>query len=478
MPGTNQRPFCCRTARTFVLLLVLLSPVSAERLPVKSYTTADGLAHNSVNRVVRDSRGFLWFCTLEGLSRFDGYGFTNYGIEQGLPSALVNSLLETSNGQYWVATGGGLCHFNPQGRPTSVASSPSPTAQNNGQQTSDNGRRTTDNPMFTVYFPGEDARSKHILSLIEDRAGVVWCGTRNGLYRLEEAIGGVKLEFVDLGIIDRFEDRYIEDLLEDRLGSLWVGTRNGLYRRWPDGRIEAYNTRDGLPYRTILSLLEDREGRIWAGSPTLSRLVADPTPGRNVVARTYTGVHQLYQATDGSLWAGGNDGLIQFIPTADGDFKFRAYAEPHGLVSKWVTSLVEDRNRNLWVGTAHGGVAKIARNGFTTFDKADGFSFSTSIFETRAGELFVAGNPGDGGWFINRFDGDKFVANTPRFPEVIQKHGNGWGWNQTAIEDHAGEWWIATFVGLCRFPKVSKSQQLAHTPPHAIYTTRDGLATI
>ena len=54
-------------------LLLLVSPmIQGERLPIKTYTTADGLAHNVVNRVVRDSRGFLWFCTREGLSRFDG----------------------------------------------------------------------------------------------------------------------------------------------------------------------------------------------------------------------------------------------------------------------------------------------------------------------------------------------------------------------------------------------------------------------
>src|SRR6185503_9261560 len=87
----------------------------AERLPIKSYTTADGLPHNNVNRIVRDSRGFLWFCTFEGLSRFDGYSFTTYGIAQGLPSQVVNDLLETRDGQYWVATSAGLCRFNPNG---------------------------------------------------------------------------------------------------------------------------------------------------------------------------------------------------------------------------------------------------------------------------------------------------------------------------------------------------------------------------
>ena len=65
----------------FGLILASSAIAKGERLPIKSYTTADGLANNAVNRILRDSRGFLWFCTNEGLSRFDGYSFTNYGIE-------------------------------------------------------------------------------------------------------------------------------------------------------------------------------------------------------------------------------------------------------------------------------------------------------------------------------------------------------------------------------------------------------------
>src|SRR5438105_7379380 len=86
------------------LLLFVGLNARAERLPLKTYTTADGLAHNVINKIVRDSRGFLWFCTEEGLSRFDGYSFTNFGIEQGLPHASVNDILETRGGEYWVAT--------------------------------------------------------------------------------------------------------------------------------------------------------------------------------------------------------------------------------------------------------------------------------------------------------------------------------------------------------------------------------------
>jgi ligand-binding sensor domain-containing protein/signal transduction histidine kinase len=470
MPDIKAGAFVRLAVWALGWLLMVSIGASAEHLPIKTYTTADGLAHNVINRIVRDSRGFLWFCTREGLSRFDGYNFTNYGIEQGLPSAIVKDLLETREGVYWVATAGGLCRFNPLGKPQTIVNNRPPT-----------------NPMFTVYFPAEVARSKHIVSLLQDRTGVIWCGTRNGLYRLETATDEVKFTSVDLGIADHFESRYIECLLEDRLGTLLVGSRSGLYRRWPDGRVEAYTIRDGLPDNIIFSLLEDREGRIWVGTGWgwLCRLVPDPTRGRNVVARAYSDkdglptrwITEVFQATDGSLWAGSNDGLIQFIPTADGhDFQFRAYAEPQGLSFREVASLAEDGNGNLWVGMQPGGAAKIARSGFTTFDKADGFFWSTSIFETRAGDLFVVGAPNSKGWFINSFDAERFTPILLQVPENVKRTGYAWGWNQTVLEDHTGEWWIASGAGVCRFPKVSKPEQLAQTPPKAIYTTRDGLA--
>src|ERR1044072_1595449 len=102
MPGSNKKRIAYRTVQMLVLILILTGTVKSEHLPIKTYTTADGLAHNMVNRIVRDSRGFLWFCTLEGLSRFDRYSFTNYGIAQGLPSAIINDLLETREGFYWI----------------------------------------------------------------------------------------------------------------------------------------------------------------------------------------------------------------------------------------------------------------------------------------------------------------------------------------------------------------------------------------
>src|SRR6185369_7439302 len=95
-------------------LLCAVAFARAEQLPVRTYTTTDGLARDFVGRIVQDSHGFIWFCTSEGLSRFDSYRFTNYGTAQGLPSRLVYGFLETRDGVHWIATGSGLVLFDPE----------------------------------------------------------------------------------------------------------------------------------------------------------------------------------------------------------------------------------------------------------------------------------------------------------------------------------------------------------------------------
>src|ERR671931_563020 len=102
--GDTKAAACLRVISALGLMLMVWQITEAERLPIKTYTIADGLAHNVINKIVRDSRGFLWFCTREGLSRFDGYSFTTFDALDGLPHLTVTDLLEARDGSYWVST--------------------------------------------------------------------------------------------------------------------------------------------------------------------------------------------------------------------------------------------------------------------------------------------------------------------------------------------------------------------------------------
>src|ERR1017187_5777335 len=83
-----------------LLILAIASAHSlrAQQPSIRIFSTQDGLVRNWVTRIHRDSRGYLWFCTVEGISLFDGYRFTNFSTRDGLPSRLVPDMIETQGG--------------------------------------------------------------------------------------------------------------------------------------------------------------------------------------------------------------------------------------------------------------------------------------------------------------------------------------------------------------------------------------------
>ncbi|MCI0487796.1 MAG: histidine kinase [Blastocatellia bacterium] len=418
----------------------------AQLLPVKTYTTADGLARDRVTRIRTDSRGFLWFCTEEGLSRFDGYRFTNYTPNDGLPSPNVRDFLETREGIYWVGTYKGLCRFDP--------------SQDEGA-------------MFTLLST-DDGKEMIVASLFEDSRGTVWCGSSRGVLNLEREGGDWRLR-------DARINAFIYNFIEDRNGSIWMSTGVGLYRRLPDGRTERYTRQDGLPSNSIRGLLEHADGSIWVGTLSgLCRLKREIVPGTNIVDTVIKshgdipiGSNWLYQSRNGHVWACGGQGLFELFPDRKG-YGVKHYSTGQGLSGTFIWAMIEDRDGNSWIATNTGGVMKMARNGLTTWRKDDGLGtdFVMGISETPSGELLVTGLSPTG-LLISRFDGERFVPIRPLYPAEISDVGNEA--QQRIIQDRTGEWWIPTASGLLRYPKIGSVEMLARTRPKAIYTSKDGL---
>jgi ligand-binding sensor domain-containing protein/signal transduction histidine kinase len=425
-----------------LLLAAFVVPLClpGELLPIRSYTTADGLASDHIDCIVPDSRGFIWFCTPEGLSRFDGYRIVNFGTSDGLADRAVESFLETRSGAYFAGTDRGLSQI--------------------GAGVISRG--------FIPYGQG----AGRFETLRESRSGRIWCVARGGLF---EVLGGGRLRRQPLPGPE--EGITVTDVLEDAAGNLWVSTNDGIFILGKDGAAQRIVKEDGLPNSWVNALLLDRTGRLWAGARGGLVLLRDGgAGGRGGVQRVLTtkdglagrNALALAEGPDGAIWIGTPDGISRLLP-GNGDPVFENLTRANGLIDRQIVALAADKAGNMWAGTEGAGVMRIGSTGFVTFREQDGLSTDRvfSVFADRTGTvLAVTQSETRQGRRLDIFDSASL-----KFDAVVPKvYGDqpGWGQNQILLQSHTGEWWAATKVGLCRFAPVNAAG-LARCHPKACY---------
>lgn len=100
-----------RCIPAFILLLCALQ-AAASPYYFKSMDAREGLSQNTVNAIVEDGGGFMWFGTKDGLNRYDGSGFRIFrhdpSDESGLCNNFIRALVEDANGDLWIGTDNGL----------------------------------------------------------------------------------------------------------------------------------------------------------------------------------------------------------------------------------------------------------------------------------------------------------------------------------------------------------------------------------
>jgi signal transduction histidine kinase/ligand-binding sensor domain-containing protein len=454
-------------------LWVLAIPTRAERLPVKIYTSADGLGSSFINNIVRDSRGFMWFCTRDGLSRFDGSRFVTYQVGAKNPAPGIESIYETRNGDYWITTTGGLFRFKPEA--ISAAAD----------------RTTATRPTLNAEFIS-GVRG----GLLEDSKGNLWYAAGRGLNRLVEQDGKVVIEKVQLDLPPHpNRDFGVADFAEDATGSLWLNTSWGLVRIMPDKRLVFYEG-ETASTQGNLAMLIAADGRIWlaralelyvikpepldalanAGQITVRPLqgtynlpaeagkeIRQPEAAGEILALTGGDLllkylaKEIHQTSDGHIWMTTGDELIEFDGLA-----FRRYDATQGFATG-LAVLKEDAAGNLWIG-GRNGLVRLDRKGLTSYGTADGFKAEAvnAISEAADGTLFFA----DGSFYLNRFDGEKFDSARPAIP---LKSNFLWTTRHSFL-DSRNEWWVLTNDKLYRFAASDL------TKPLAAYTSADGIA--
>jgi len=145
----------------------------------------------------------------------------------------------------------------------------------------------------------------------------------------------------------------VQAVLQDRAGFLWAGTQNGLYR-YDGNHFTAFTSRDGLPGSRIESLYEAVDGTLWVSTDGgLARRVRDrfesvPLTGGALIGREGISSDRnghLYLATDAGLFVGGNSGS----PGPQG-VSFHRIQKPAGVNRAEVVSVYAEASGLVWFG--------------------------------------------------------------------------------------------------------------------------------
>ncbi len=387
------------------------------------WRTEDGLPHNAVQALVQTGDGYLWLGTPEGLVRFDGVRFTAY-VQPQLPTNNVHALLEDRAGRLWIGTyGGGLYRYE-RGR-------------------------------FEAVGAGARAASPFIRALYEDRTGRMWVGTHGGGVSF-----GREGRFRTVRMTDGLSNDVVRVIYEDQAGSIWIGTNAAGLNRWDGRRVRAfavkpgplspYTPEDSLSSDNVLALWQDRDGSLWIGTDGggLWRLRNDRIEA--VAAADVNGVRRILQDAAGDLWIGTDGGGVHRRSTAG----WEAFGAGDALSSDIVLSLLQDGERNIWVGTRDG-LVRLKPARFTMYTTRDGLAndFVTALHGSRDGALWVGTRSG-----LDRLDGSRAIAARlrPRLPRDTVL---------SLLESGDGTLWVGTRNGLFRVRGVHTTR----------YTTADGL---
>ncbi len=356
------------------------------------------LPRSLVLSIAQTPDGRIWSGTRDaGLSRAEHGHWVP--ISEGLPDLKINSMLAEADGDLWVGTDSGIVRWN-------------------GKQ--------------LVAVGPASLQQLQILALERDRDGNIWAGTDSGGLLRVNAQGIANL---DLG--GRSHEA-VTALFEDREGNLWIGRAGGI-ERLRDSAFVTYSRAEGLPADRSNPVFVDSENRVWV--PPVDGGLWWMKGDRRVRVSSDRLDHDEVYSIAGSkteLWLGRQLGGLTRLSTEGDSFTARTFTTADGLAQNSVFSVYQARDGSVWAGTLSGGVSQLSHGKFTTYTSATGLLANTvaSIVETSDGTMWFATAGGlsaltKGGW-----------------QGYTEKEGLPSNNVYCLLVDSAGTLWIGTAAGL------------------------------
>ncbi len=478
-----------RRLSSFSLFFLLQFYAAAQGRGYSYFGVEHGLPQSSIYSLVQDMDGNLWAGTMGGLAKYNGQGFTVYTKRDGLAENWITSSLSDSKGNIWFGHwAGGLSKYDYEKKKIEPVTLINRTALKSilcileGTDgslwlgTDGNGilHVNTSTLVTEAFDSAGSLGANKVYTIIKDARGRLWAGTESGIAFLEP--GSSSWEKITVkGLKDE-----VSSLLEGNDGNIWAGTKSSgifVYSPASESITRKYTEKDSLPAFPVNLLFTDAEKNIWAG--TYGGGLALFLPGDDVVKdakkkgkkdsrhfRVYSTriglsnnkILSLLQDREKNIWIGTNVGLNQFSPS-----HFDVYGLPEGLSNDLVWSVAQDKENNFWLGTEGGLIRFIPGKGneessFKKFITAK--SYTNAVFIDSKGMIWVS-NWGEG---VSLLD-----PGTSKIKRFTKKEGLPTNDVYAIAEDKDGNIWFGTDKG-----GVAKYDPHASKSKFRIFDIKDG----
>ncbi len=308
-----------------------------------SLSSHNKLSQNTVNAILEDKTGFLWFGTEDGLNMYDGYRYRVFKQEKSNAHSISNNIIwtlyEDKDSALWIGTFNGLNYYN---RETGI---------------------------FTSYLHNPDdsnsISNNHILSITEDHLGDLWIGTNNGLNRFNKKTHTVKRYIQDNSTDNSLKGNVTNSILFDHLGILWIGTDKGVNVFDHEKESFSFYQIHNVPENYITTIFEDKNGTLWVGTRHLGLFQFNRKKETFIKINLQKKDIPLYitdisEDAGDNIWIGTNTGLFK-IENETGNiqrFKHDPF-DPNSIGGNHIRSVYSAKNNFLLIGTSDAGLSLI-----------------------------------------------------------------------------------------------------------------------
>jgi signal transduction histidine kinase/ligand-binding sensor domain-containing protein/DNA-binding response OmpR family regulator len=441
-------------------------------LKFENFSTIDGLSSSTCVEIFQSKDGFLWFGTIDGLNKYDGYDFTIYrsviNDPHSISSNRIFAIEEDSRDRLWLGTGNGLNVFDKASEKFfRISHHP------------DDPHSISSNLIYDVLF--------------DETSNALWIATKNGVNKL--SLDGIDPAQPEKLIFTRYlnnntdhrtiDNNEVTSILKDRDKAIWAGTAGKYLNRYDPAKDKFTQIKIDVsnPYELDhipKAILIDNEGDFWIGNNLAKLIVWDRK--KNIFSlRSFLDanvpIFHIYQDKSGMIWVATDGHGIYFIDKPKGIIQHLVNnpSDPFSISNNQPSKILEDNNGITWIATYNTGVNKLAMSklAFGHFFHQPGntnslsHKIAQSVIQDVSGRIWI-GTDGAG---LNLFD-----EKTNSFKHYRNVPGDPFSLSGDKIvnlcEGYDGTIWVCTWGGgLCKLnPQTNRFTTYKHnaSDPYSI----------